>query len=240
MPGGEARLGGTRLGGRPDLPRGMRWPSCRGHRLAFLMQVDLAELALAAPGRVGGSGRLLVFGDLRMRWDGITQIELAHGPVRRGSCVQVRHVTAPPAELAPRRTPKRTRSLRSTPVTLRPTLTIPEYEVAETLLGRRFSEREYEAWSELSFEAAAGALGARAPFVPQHQLLGWAAPVQTDPGYSCGKGRRLPPRQLLLQLDFDERLRFYYGDGGALYVTILPSDLRAGHFTRLCAELQQS
>ena len=126
VPGGEARLGGTRLGGRPDLPRGMRWPSCRGHRLAFLMQVDLAELALAAPGRVGGGGRLLVFGDLRMRWDGITQIELADGPVRRGGCVQVRHVTAPPAELARRRTPKRTRSLRSTPVTLRPTLTVPE------------------------------------------------------------------------------------------------------------------
>ena len=76
--------------------------------------------------------------------------------------------------------------------------------------------------------------------MPQHQLLGWAAPVQTDPGYACSNGRRLPARQLLLQLDFDDRLRFTYGDGGALYVTILPSDLRAGRFTRLCAELQQS
>ena len=240
MPGGEARLGGTRLGGRPDLPRGMRWPSCRGHRLAFLMQVDLAERALAAPGRVGGSGRLLVFGDLRMRWDGITQIELAFGPLRRGGCVQVRHVTAPPAELVRRRTPKRTRALRSTPVTLRPTLTIPEWDIAETLLGRRFTEPEFEAWFRLSDEAAAGAFGARPPLAPQHQMLGWAAPVQEDPGLSCGTRRRLPARQLLVQLDFDERLRFTYGDGGTLYLTILPSDLRAGRFTRLCAELQQS
>ena len=64
--------------------------------------------------------------------------------------------------------------------------------------------------------------------------------MQEDPGLSCGKRRRLPARQLLLQLDVDDRLRFNYGDGGVLYVTILPSDLRAGRFTRLCAELQQS
>jgi hypothetical protein len=121
-------------------------------------------------------------------------------------------------------------------VTLQPTLTVPEWEIAETLLGRRFAKREFEAWFRLSDEAASGALGARPPFVPRHQLLGWAAPVQADPGYSCGKDRRIPARQLLLQLDFDDRLRFNYGDGGALYVTILPSDLRAGRFTRLCAD----
>jgi uncharacterized protein YwqG len=55
------------LGGRPDLPRGARWPRCGGHPLSILMQVDLAELAAAVPGATSARGTLSVFADLRVR-----------------------------------------------------------------------------------------------------------------------------------------------------------------------------
>ncbi|HEV7753278.1 MAG TPA: DUF1963 domain-containing protein [Baekduia sp.] len=56
--------------------------------------------------------------------------------------------------------------------------------------------------------------------------------------YVCGHSSH-PVRRLLLQLDFDPPLRFAVGDGGALYLTILPADLRAGRFDRLCATFDE-
>jgi hypothetical protein len=124
--GGSTRLGGTRLGGRPDMPRGMRWPSCRGH--------------------------LLVFGDLRETPDGLIQIELTYGRLHRRGCVQLRHVTG--ENLVRRHTPRRTRKLRSPPVGLRPTLTIPSLDGAEWLLRRPL--RRWEAWLELPYRKRRG------------------------------------------------------------------------------------
>lgn len=46
----SSALGATRVGGRPDLPRGVDWPRfAEGKPLAFLGQVNLAEVAKAAP-----------------------------------------------------------------------------------------------------------------------------------------------------------------------------------------------
>src|SRR5690349_7188805 len=43
--GGSGAVGETRLGGRPDLPPAMKWPSCKGRRLSFLAHVRLADVA---------------------------------------------------------------------------------------------------------------------------------------------------------------------------------------------------
>lgn len=240
LPGKVARPGGTKLGGRPDMPPRMRWPSCRGHRLAFLMQIDLAELAAAAPGQVGAAGRLLVFGDLRENRDGIARIELVYGRLGPGRCLQVQHDTTPLGGLLRRRTPRRTHTLRSTPVRLQPALTVPWFETADRLLPGAFGERDFFRWDELAGEAAIGELKRGASADVWHQLLGWARAVQADPVYTCGKPRgRFPARRLLVQLDYDPELRFAYGDGGVLYLTIPPADLAAGRFTRVCAEMQQ-
>ena len=215
----------------------MRWPSCRGHRLSFLMQADLRELAVAVPGQVGAGGHLLVFGDLRERPDGITQIELTSGRLHRGGCVQVRRFTG--EDLLRRHTPRGTRKLRSTPVALRPTLTIPSTDGAEWLLRRRLPR--WEPWDALGSEAAAGELGTQAPLVAVHQLLGWPSPIQEDPTIPFRKRRgTLPSRQLLVQLDYDPELRFDVGDAGTLYLTIPKADLRAGRFDRVDGELQEA
>jgi len=45
IPPPQFRLGGTRFGGTPDLPRAARWPvNANGRHLVFVGQVDLAEL----------------------------------------------------------------------------------------------------------------------------------------------------------------------------------------------------
>src|ERR1700754_3698688 len=50
--GGDGAVGRPRLGGDPDLPAGMKWPTCRGKRMSFLGQLPLADLAAVAPGVV--------------------------------------------------------------------------------------------------------------------------------------------------------------------------------------------
>ncbi len=64
--------------------------------------------------------------------------------------------------------------------------------------------------------------------------------MQYPPLFGCGNTfPQGPTHRLLLQMAFDERLNFAIGDGGSLYLTGRPADLRAGRFDRLCSEFQQ-
>lgn len=228
--GGSDTLGATRIGGRPDLAAGVRWPACgRSQRLSFLMQVRLTDLGIRR------RGTLALFADLHEDEEGITHIELFDGPMKRNSCVTVRVSRGP---LARRATPPGVHTLRSVPVRLRPTLTIPGWELAESLLGGRRPDPFFDRWLELTDESAWGVLGHKPPFRPIHQLLGWSFPVQYDPTTYCG-GVVKSPRVLLLQLDWDLGIDFAIGDGGALFITIPPGDLRKGRFNRLCGEFQE-
>ena len=64
-PAATDERGGTRLGGRPDLPPGFRWPSRDGHDLGFVAQVNLAGVAAVdADAPLPHDGLLLFFYDL--------------------------------------------------------------------------------------------------------------------------------------------------------------------------------
>jgi hypothetical protein len=234
--GGPATLGASRLGGRPDLPRGMAWPSCKGRRLSFLAQLRLRDLAAIAPGAVpGGRGVLAVFADLSEDRSGITRVEESYGRVGERTCVVVRVVRG---RLARRSAPTAVATLRSRPVRLKPTLTIPDLGIATERYHLPNDRTTLDRWFKLADEAAAGALGHPPGYSPIHQVLGWPSPIQDSPLYGCGKHRsKQPSERLLLQLDFDEPLRFAIGD--ALYLSGTPADLRAGRFGRLCAEFQE-
>jgi hypothetical protein len=237
LAGGSAALGATRLGGRPDLPRAMAWPRCKGRPLSFLAQLRIADLAKVAPRAVASvADVVLVFADLRENADGIPPVEEAFAPVGDKSCVVVRAVAR--RTLARRVVPSGVATLRSRPVRLRPTLTVPDSGIAEARY--HLTGKALDRWYKLADEAAAGTPGHGSLPAPFHQVLGWPSPVQETPLYGCGRNPTSQPTQrLFLQLDFDPALDFAVGDGGALYLSGRPADLRAGRFSRLCAEFQE-
>jgi hypothetical protein len=227
---GRAAVGATRLGGLPGLPRGTRWPTCNGRKLSFLLQVRVADV----PG-AGGSGLLSVFADLKLDRDGVETIISFAGRVKPGSCVAVLHSSG---ALHRRATPRGVKELRDTAVELRPTLTVPGWDAAEYF---GVPDIPIDPWGELTNEASEGVLSDKNPFTPFHLLGGWSWSIQWEVETACGDKRtKAPERRLLLQLDWDEHLRFTYADAGVLYINIPPQDLRAGRFDRLCAEFQFS
>jgi uncharacterized protein YwqG len=55
-------LGNSRLGGRPDLPSGKNWPAWQGYPMAFVGQINLADIAAHdAEGHLPHSGLLSFF-----------------------------------------------------------------------------------------------------------------------------------------------------------------------------------
>lgn len=230
----------THLGGAPDLPRGTAWPTCHGgHRLTLLAQLDVRELARAVPGATRARGTLAVFASQVVDPKrGYPEIDPWAGWLSPGKCYRVLY--SPPGTLAHRTTPRGTKAFKNTPMRLRPTLTVPDWETAETLLGHGRPDPWFDRWRDLEERAAWGVLTRPAPYSPRWQALGWSSPLQADPtsAYGCVSAHQPKgPKRLLLQLDADEdRLDFDDTTGGQLMITITAADLRAGRFDRLCGE----
>lgn len=59
---GAPELGASRLGGWPDMPQGMEWPTWQDRPMSFLAQINLAEMHAVQPNlRLPKSGLLLFF-----------------------------------------------------------------------------------------------------------------------------------------------------------------------------------
>src|SRR5512135_844899 len=54
-------IGGSRLGGQPDLPPGFQWPACRDQPMSFVVQICLEDVAGFAPAQDLPSSGLLSF-----------------------------------------------------------------------------------------------------------------------------------------------------------------------------------
>lgn len=54
-------IGASRLGGLPDLPRNVEWPTCAGAKVPLIAQLDLHDLPRWSECRLPASGWLLVF-----------------------------------------------------------------------------------------------------------------------------------------------------------------------------------
>jgi hypothetical protein len=162
---------------------------------------------------------------------------VAYGRVGKQTCVIVRALHG---ALTRRAVPKGVPALKSRPMTLRPTLTVPDIYIAEKRYGL---DHQDDAWWKLEDEAIVGRLGRKTAYTPNHQVFGWPWPIQDTPLYGCAKQDHSSTRlthRLFLQLDYDDALGFAIGDGAVLYLTGTAADLRAGRFNRLCAEMQES
>lgn len=237
----------SKIGGLPNLPVEIEWPSNNGRAMAFLCQISMAELPPDAPLR-----QLLPEGCLYFFYDW-EQETWGFDPADLGSWKVVHSLASPPRAVRDAPGNLDTDGIyNEKPVTFKPILSLPGDERLEAILGVEPSEVLYEELDELRQSIYAGQ--------PRHQIGGYPDVVQNDSmelecelvsnGLFCGDSSGYTdPRaavlaagaaewRLLLQLDTDDDTGFMWGDCGLLYFWIRQSDLANRAFDKCWVVLQ--
>lgn len=232
-------LGASRVGGAPDLPARFRWPTYAGKHLAFVAQIDLAEIARVMPdGPLPTRGHLWFFYAPDQEHWGFDPKDVGSSVVHYEADARLVR-RALPADL-----PEEGR-FAPCAVTLRPYEDIPDGTDArnptagadETTQGRYDDARN-----------SVPSTGATS-----HKLLGYPEPIQdamenecamvTNGVYLGDANGTQNPRfkeldatkydwRLLLQLDSDDGAKMMWGDAGRLYFWIRDQDLRERRFDK--------
>lgn len=238
----------SKIGGRPSVPAGFAWPKWNGTSLAFLAQLDLAEVP--GDGVLQGlpsSGRLYFFYDQQ-------QSTWGFDPKDAGSW----QVIYMPADQAVAEVPfpgdvDEDYHYNECPVTFKEIWT---YRSTEGLDVDPYSISDDD-FDEIESRRYAGYDGQ-----PHHQIGGCPDTVQNDDmelqaqlaangiylgdssGYEHPRFESLKAGaqdwQLLLQVDTDEDLGMMWGDCGLIYFWIRKQDLAKGDFSRTWMILQCS
>lgn len=245
-PAGDSRSR-SRLGGSPDLPAGIAWPSWNGRELAFVGQLDLAELAAeGVHGLLPEAGLLLAFADLRASPSGLS-------PEHAGSCSLV--LVPAGSELTEDKA--HDPALREVRVRLTRELQLPSAWsfLAEPLA---LSSEEVDAWEELrtALAAAQGVEVEDGDFgrIALHRLLGYQDEIGRELELDCqlassgldaddalvyfdARGDHEAEARswrLLLQVTADASIRLAEGVE-RLFICIREDDLQAGQLDRAWA-----
>lgn len=203
--GTSATVGGSRFGGEPDLASGTPWPQGDGRSLAFVAQLNLAELALQGDASALPAQGLLSLFVLPADIGFANTFALLYAPTD----TQL-EPAQPPAALAD--------GDRFAAVALRPAheLSLPP-PTARAVQRLGLSDAEAAAYTEVVSHGDQ----------PLHRVLGHPALIQTsDPRDDD------PELTLLLQVDSEDANGMYWGDCGRLYVWIAVDDLAARRFDR--------
>lgn len=244
-------IGQSKIGGAPDLPEGMPWPSwttpAGEHRtLQFFAQVELASANAAAPGPLGlpTDGELSFFADFEAGGGGITGL---HDWEQAGCLV----VYSPPSERLVRRSlrmePLETGQLSPLGVWTWPDarlddggeLDVPDGE-AEALdaldqeLGASLHALVPDRW-QLSGRHQ---LGGHARFIQhpvEHEVVQalagcWSGREGFDAGAWDQSRHQVREWRVLLQLDSDLALDLLWGDAGTLWWAARHDDVAAGRW----------
>ena len=249
----KVAVGGSRLGGKPDLPVDAVWPAGPKQRpLSFMAQLDLASLTKLDSDKLLPKNGLLSF-----FWDAF---DSAWGlsPAEQ-NCVAVLYTKAgtkllprtPPKTLKP---PHKYSKVVFTPRAVQPApeVTLP-FVRTPIVRGWKLDAAETDSyWQEVYgktdeiWPTEAG---------PYHRVLGHADAVQGDMGRRmsymfAGKSEAIDKKPiaaletdaakwvLLLQIDTDEALGSNWGEG-RLYFWIRSSDLKAKRFDHAWFQFQQ-
>lgn len=224
--GHPGRPGGTRLGGLPDLPWDLAWPTFGGHPLSLIAQVNLAELQVASPVELLPSDGMLWFFYDNRAW-GSDPRNRGSGRVIYGSWVE--------EDLVEREPPGPLQVYQACGLDFDRDLTLP----ASPKLGQKLSDDEEMRVWRLVVETGRG-----------HHLLGHALPFQGEMELQCelvSRGLDNDPTayeplrteleagakdwRLLLQVASEEKHSdMLWGDGGCLYFWIRRQDLLCRHF----------
>lgn len=242
----ELRLGTSKIGGRPDLPEGIAWPSLDERPLLFLAQTSMAELPQVRGDAMLPRGGLLSFfyDALGQPWGfdpkdaGLWRVlyfSEREPLVRRDLPDEISEEAFPELHWIPR--------LK---------YSLPSWDNPEPhSLG--LNEAQVEKYDEV--RSAIASEGREA----QHQMLGWANAIQgpmelecqlvtnglycgDSTGYNDRRAKKLAKRaddwRLLLQLDSDDQAEMMWGDVGRLYFWIRKQELAAHSFDSTWAILQ--
>ena len=238
---------GTRVGGAPDLPDLALWPRWEGVPLAFLAQIDLAEVAALNPDApLPKTGLLSFFYDAEQRAWGFN-------PEDRASW----RVLYFPDAFEPMPMNEWPEGLPAegiyplVPVFTEAGESLPDEFIDSFLTD--LSPREGAMLEDIMDQYQQCYEGAA------HQVLGFPYTIQGDmrlecqlvsSGINCGnpsgykdpRAKDLEPGaadwRLLFQLDSDDRAGMMWGDMGTLYFWIKEQDLAAGRFDQVWMVLQ--
>jgi uncharacterized protein YwqG len=234
-------LGGSRIGGTPDLAPGMTWPRREGVPLAFLAQINLREVEqVLGESPLPRSGQLWFFFEVEGWPSGSKPSDAGGAVVLFDDGTAGLEPTVPPADL-----PKRA-VFPACSVTMEP------YEDIPSLTNERWlDERLEDGHRDETYDDIAAYLTSGWSTDP-HKLLGYANPVQDVMELGCElvtngitfaerrkeaeRVKELEPRardwRLLLQVESDGNAGMMWGDAGCLYFWIREEDLRAARFDR--------
>jgi hypothetical protein len=218
-----AELGTTRLGGRPDLPAGVKWPRCRGYAQTFLAQLRLRDLPPEAAELTGHDGTLLFFAHID-RLDGSWNQPFS------GECMTVLHARAG-APLRRARIPRHALRLRPALVRFDVTPDLPEvsFGAADRLMPP-LQAVKIENW--FHWDGVRQRLeGERSR---SHRVLGYGRSSSGGSPCSVGAERPSDPLRHLFSIGYDKPLGFAIKTAGRMQFLISSADLQAGRFQRAC------
>jgi len=242
----------SKLGGRPDLPPDLTWPTNEGRPLDFLLQINLGELQEHDSRHLLPASGLLTF-----LYD-LDDQPWCYDPKDLDGFRVI--YTPDLAGLVSRDIPDHEFALPECAVRFHSLLTLPHFgsRAAEALIeSAQLTEKETDSYFELPSQIEN--LYSPSEQAGNHHLLGHSSNVQGDMqleaqlvtnGLYCGDatGYQDPRSQvlesgadywmLLLQLDSDDAADIMWGDCGMLYYWIRKDDLAHQRFDGVWMTLQ--
>lgn len=236
----EIALGATKIGGRPDLPPETVWPAYQdGKPLAFLAQIDLAEIAkLGVPIKgLPSDGLLSVFSV----WGWLDAHNSDPQTPENGNVDQVGWTVAlhtpPRVKLERARTPRGVNSFKAAVVEPTPILSLPNHRAEPPLAALDWTDDEYERFDEMQSDFRSIQMGHwlknSDSFASHHLLGGYALFQQAFPTEVLDKGLTM-----FLQIGSDGNTGMCWGDGGELTFYADAKALAKGRLERIWGECQ--
>lgn len=246
----DRAIAASKLGGLPDLAPGTTWPTRDGRPLAFLLQINLADVpAVPSEPTLPSSGLLSFYFDYdEQPWGFDPADRSAVVVLYQTECEKLVRTAAPDGAFANKLDEGDPFNPHSC-----------DFEVVKSYI-----DPEEMPWTDEQFDRA---LDEISDFEeehaeergPRHQLLGHASGRQNvmreecqlaSNGVYCGGSEYEDPKRaatlaqhasdwtLLLQLDTDENIGWVWGDMGRLFFWIRKQDLAVGDFSNVWFVLQ--
>lgn len=229
--------GQSKIGGLPDLPIDWDYPHFDGKPLAFLAQINLAEIPESiSKTPLPSTGILYFFSAFAWQLeDGDIHPNLDWTRSEEAGFSQVLYFTGTTALLQKHAKPDGIKTFKSATVSFIEIPSLPrasDYARDPMLTNLDWTEQEFERFDNLYFDFSF-VLSRFIGSLPQHKLLGYPDPIQSELTQA--------DTRLLCQIDSDYHnldTDMMWSDGGMIYFLIPKFDLGNMNFTNISSDSQ--